>query len=159
MFEGRPTELRNAIAQIIAEECHGTQCWDHDDFSAQPHGNVTPAELWMIRVRAIELLVMETDRPALVCPQCQNTIFGDADSFCYLCGSKGVGVPACECGRKLARQDRFCPRCGRKVGEPAVRQEDGRTEPPAIEAPVELPLRVDPEPRRADASAHSDLLR
>ncbi len=51
------------------------------------------------------------------CPVCKAENRAGA-SFCSECGAKLTAAPSeCECGYKLSPNAKFCPNCGRKVGE------------------------------------------
>lgn len=51
------------------------------------------------------------------CPKCSAENRAGA-AFCSECGAKLKVAPSeCECGYKLSPTAKFCPNCGRKVGE------------------------------------------
>lgn len=51
MFTGQPSDLKNAIAQIISEECHCTTAWERDERTGGARGPVTLRELAAIKLR------------------------------------------------------------------------------------------------------------
>ena len=53
--------------------------------------------------------------PAAACPECKNTIPGNAN-FCPQCGHQQVIFEKCHCcGKNITPGTQFCPRCGKAV--------------------------------------------
>ncbi len=57
------------------------------------------------------------EKRTVTCPNC-NSVQPYGAKFCSECGTP-LAARKCECGAELKTSDKFCPECGKKVGEPS----------------------------------------